>query len=492
MAEINLSSVTNIQGSSHTCTSCSNSETTGQVQGANGNFFTQFNKSIKDGAAYQGGKYLPADGKILPYQKISQLTSELNSGLNLSLQGEQFRLTTSKLSSDIQTHQQVPPNLGLSNELPVDSLIDPLAEEVNADLFATPQRFSSEINTKELSLDVLNQFLDRQSELDVKSLDIQTIGEQVAKISDNLVNITQSNIQQFNELDPRQFNQSVSLFKPSTIQSTQLENFSLNQYLGLDKQQITESRSLANDGSISSNQHQTRGESTAVLDKLQDLFAKNNINHNTFENIIQHKSSEAEKLNHHLSFIKPESGTTSINLSNTADSYTNLNSSISLVKTTETPLPIIVKQGATFEHNTQQIEQSIGQNIKWLLSNKVQNANINVYPESLGQVNIALNLDESNLKISFIATTNATKELLEAGISNLRSQFNEGGINLQEVNIDTRFSSQNESLSKFSSQNSQNFNQNNEISNILNNESDSFESISPRTIQNIHLLDAYA
>ena len=491
MAEVDFSSVTNLQSPPHRCTNCSTSETAGHVQGANGNFFTHLNKSIKHGIVNRDGKDLPSDGKNLPHEKISDLTTILSSGLKLADQGARAGHITSNLSFNTQINQLNQQKLKLSNEQIVDTLIDPLAEEINAAILDLQQLNGDEVNFDNLNSLAFGKIADPKTEIDLKSLELPIAEKPNTQITDGLEEIIQSNIKNISDLDTSQTNYFASISHAPSIQSTKSDVASIGQYLDSVKQLNSIDGNNLSDEAIELSNLQAKSESLKISEKLNDLFARN-ISNNGFENLIQNKSIEADKLNNHLSFIKSESGSNSVNLANITDSFSNLNTNSSYNKAIETPLPILIKHGASLGQNQQSVDQSIAQNIKWLLGNKVQNAKINVYPESLGQVNIALNLEESNLKINFIAASNTTKELIEASISTLRTQFSESGINLQDVNVDTRFTSQSNDQSEFSNLSSHAFDQNDEVSNLLNSETDSLLSTSEHSIKHVYLLDAYA
>ncbi len=492
MAEVDFSSVTNLQNPQHTCANCSTSETAGHVQGANGNFFTHLNKSIKHGIVNRDGKDLPSDGKNLPHEKISDLTTILSSGLKLADQGARAGHITSNLSFNTQINQLNQQKLKLSNEQIVDTLIDPLAEEINAAILDLQQLNGDELNLDNLNSLAFGKIADPKTEIDLKSLELPIAEKSITQITDGLEEIIQSNIKNISDLDSSQTNYFASISHPPSIQSTKSGVASIGQYLDSLKQLNSFDGNNLSDEAIELSNLQTKSESLKISEKLNDLFARNISNNNGFENLIQNKSIEADKLNNHLSFIKSESGSNSVNLANITDSFSNLNTNSSYNKAIETPLPILIKHGASLGQNQQSVDQSIAQNIKWLLGNKVQNAKINVYPESLGQVNIALNLEESNLKINIIAASNATKELIEASISTLRTQFSESGINLQDVNVDTRFTSQSNDQSEFSNLSSHTFDHDDEVSIRVNNETDSLLSSSEHSIKHVYLLDAYA
>jgi len=183
---------------------------------------------------------------------------------------------------------------------------------------------------------------------------------------------------------------------------------------------------------------------------LNDFIAKYLSEDNATRNTSKNQLINAEIFQQNFSSIKADPVLQNVNISTAIDSYENLNTGALQNKLVEAPIPLLIKPGTGSEKIQQSVDQSIAQNVNWLIGNKAQNAKINVFPESLGQVNIALSLEDSNLKLNFIASSNVTKELIEASMSNLKSHFGESGINLQEVNVETRFSNQAEQGSQFS------------------------------------------
>ena len=229
-----------------------------------------------------------------------------------------------------------------------------------------------------------------------------------------------------------------------------------------------------------------------VSKELNDFIAKFLSEDSSAKIISKNQPLSAEIFQQNINSIKAEPISQNINLGSAVDSYANLNIGSLQNKSIEAPIPLLIKQGAAAEQVQQEVDQSIAQNVKWLIGNKAQNAKINVFPESLGQVNIALSLEDSNLKLNFIASSSVTKELIEASVASLKNQFSESGINLQEVNVETRFSSQSEQSSQFSDLQDKDENHFNNVFEVSSSEKDN---LAPPEFVNsstpLYLLDAY-
>ncbi|MDH3609218.1 MAG: flagellar hook-length control protein FliK, partial [Gammaproteobacteria bacterium] len=227
-------------------------------------------------------------------------------------------------------------------------------------------------------------------------------------------------------------------------------------------------------------------------EELNDFITKFLSDDSSAKIISKNQLLSAEIFQQNINSIKAEPTLQNINLGAAIDSYANLNIGSLHNKSIEAPIPLLIKQGAAAEQVQQDVDQSIAQNVKWLISNKMQNAKINVFPESLGQVNIALSLEDSNLKLNFIASSSVTKELIEASVASLKNQFSESDINLQEVNVETRFSGQSEQSSQFSDLQDKDENYPNNSFEVSSSENDE---LAPLELVNnptpLYLLDAY-
>ncbi len=489
MAELEISSTINLHSTSNGCVNCSYSGTDGHILGASGNFDAHFIKSLKESAGNEHGQVLPFGGKSLPHDDSLTISSELKSSLSLLNRNSQLGPST---PNEILNKQNLP-LLKLSTDLTIDSYNDLLTEGIDVDLLASQLQQKGITTENNLNTQVIAELTELQNAFDTKIQENSDLDKIAIPVLDDLENISKNEFKLNDDIIATQFNNISSLSSSLANQVTKAEISSTINNLNLDKHFQSNTSINASDQSSRLANLQNLNENGSLAEKLQDSITKSLSDSGIFENITKHKSIDSERINYQLNLVKTEAGPQSTSLSSTVDSYANISTNSLSSRTLETPIPILVKQGASMELIQQNVDQSIAQNIKWLVNNKIQNAKINVYPESLGQVNIALNIEDANLKINFIAATHATKELIEAGISNLRSQFQESGINLQEVNVETQFSSQSESESQFSDLESKNYDHNNEVSNLATNDLGTTENtVRENSSTYLHLLDAYA
>ncbi len=426
MAETEILSTTNFQVASNSCVSCFSSETTGLNQSANGDFSTHLDESIKEITATSDGKILPIDGKNLP-QKLSDLNSKLQSLVN-----------------DIQVDE-------INSNVLTATLNETYQEAIETNVI----NFHEEVNLLPEAEAALPRFLDLSN--------VPELSDSIELISPELQNTNEIVNQTIDELNTIPI--SIVQANSASVKSVQIEG--LNSAAGtIENQRVLTAVSPLSDAdvrqsqiysstleaeepiSISSVQKLDANENSS--EKLNDFIAKYLSEDNATRNTSKNQLINAEIFQQNFSSIKADPVLQNVNISTAIDSYENLNTGALQNKLVEAPIPLLIKPGTGSEKIQQSVDQSIAQNVNWLIGNKAQNAKINVFPESLGQVNIALSLEDSNLKLNFIASSNVTKELIEASMSNLKSHFGESGINLQEVNVETRFSNQAEQGSQFS------------------------------------------
>ncbi len=345
----------------------------------------------------------------------------------------------------------------------------------------------NDIQVSDIEVNSLTEQLDGsiESDIDANIVGLQVLLDQLVETEptlekvlgkDNLLNVSKPvqdeitpELKDANELVSNLIRELSS--NPVPIQAAQIDNSSL-------ATNISEyQRSLVNEKQINHTEIQQRIVADFAVESKQPVVALATQKHETsenksansyeftnnilseesaFKNVVKNPAIGADIFQQNINAIKSDPISLNLNTSSVIDTYNSHHPSGLQNKVIEAPIPLLIKQGVSVEQVQQNVDQSISQNIKWLIGNNTQNAKINIYPESLGQVNIALNLEDTNLKINFLASNNVTKELIEASVSSLRNHFNESGINLQEVNVETRFSSQTNQNSQFSDLNDQN------------------------------------
>ena len=417
MADIEFLTATVLPVTLDSCQNCSNIAEIGQNPGVNGSFFSHLASSLKqiravnNSSAVDGGELLPFDGNILPNDQIDIANDIIKQGIDT-----------------------------LPSQNPTAQLINSPDEET---LIASSSKNDS-IDTviPRITLDALQ--VNKISSSAISSPAILQPNSTV-KVDSNTLSIP--NIQ-------------VVLNEVTTDQNLQLQsNLQRNELHVLnDKPTITLNKLSVTEG-INSRVLETQIKQNA--NDLRNIFNIENLNKltssNNFENIRKNFQILNEKP------IIENDISKSINLYSKADisaQNTSINPINNLISTqnlnttqVETPYTLFVKPNPNINSDggSNPIEQSLIQNIRWAIGNKHQNATINVYPESLGQVNVSLNLDDTKLSINFLASSPIAKEIIEGNLISLRDHLIESGINLKEVNINTRFNSESDLASNHSS-----------------------------------------
>ena len=426
MAEAQIISNTNLPITPNSSANALLSDTVGQKQSVSGNFNAHLNGSLREISNVDSGEELPLDGKSLPQIISTQTLNDPKSRLLSSTQEFQFNTDNSNVLAENQ--------VGLQPET--------LKESIDAKLLDIQRQFDIPIESDEI-LPIFSK-LSRLSNVS------DTIEEKIILGPHAPNNIANQVIDELSAIPTvlTQTNTS-SITNPIKVDNVSSpvsnQNLLINPSLPIDieiqqsllSSTANEDKEIVNYSAI---QNFNRNENTS--EKLNDFITKYLSEDNASKTIIKDHKVNADIFQQTSNALKTDLASQHVNISSSADSYVSLNTGSILNKSIEAPIPLLIKQGVNSEQVQQTVDESISQNVKWLIGNKAQNARINVFPESLGQVNIALNIEDSNLKLNFIASSHVTKELIEASMSTLRSHFNENGINLQEVNVETRFSDQ--------------------------------------------------
>ena len=475
MAETQVLLYNNLQITPDLCQNCIHPETFGQNQGVNGNFSEFLNSSLKQDINSNSGQILPDDGNSLPqvtlplllndYKfKLQSLANELQTGdINANILTESIKeaINTSD-SSDLADLR-----LQLDNLYSTESQLQTVLSQTDlSDIIQSVQNLSP--IASQHANELIAKLLDSEVTSSNPAIQANSVSAKLAQVDSlnsiaNLVNSQQSTVIDAQPKDIEKFN--------NLANSLQVESEEPVIYTADQKLNIKENKA----------------------DKLNDLvatiFSEDNIN----RTISKNSAINTEVFQHNISSIKSDPVAQNLNTSTAVDAYNHLNTAGLNNKTIEAPIPLLIKQSIGLDQVQKSVDQSITQNIKWLINNNAQNAKINVYPESLGQVNIALNLEDSNLKINFLASSNITKELIESSVSNLRNHFHESGINLKEVNVDTHFSSQTDQSSQFSDLSDKTEGNSNELSSFTAQENEISEwHNESNSTSSLYLLDAYA
>ncbi|MDH3609182.1 MAG: flagellar hook-length control protein FliK [Gammaproteobacteria bacterium] len=472
MADTEILLSTSLQTPSSSCNNCLSSETAGQNQVVGGNFNAHLNGSLKELSASSGGDVLPIDGKDLPQAILPQEQKDLKSTLQSLLKDIQVDDIDSNLlaTSLNETLQE-----GIDTNIPI------LQQHLDISPETALETFSKLTNLQNLSGSIEDAVISQH----------QNANELVSQIIDEL-NAIPIPVSQTNNVAVKTA-QIDNLSSVAGILDNQRVLTGVTQPVDGELQQLlTNNTTIEVEEPVVFSNTQKFDSSENVSEELNDFIAKFLSEDSSAKIISKNQPLSAEIFQQNINSIKAESTLQNLNLGAAADSYANQNIGSLQNKSIEAPIPLLIKQGAAAEQVQQGVDQSIAQNVKWLIGNKAQNAKINVFPESLGQVNIALSLEDSNLKLNFIASSSVTKELIEASVATLKNQFSESGINLQEVNVETRFSSQSEQSSQFSDLQDKDENHLNNVFEVSSSEKDD---LAPLEFVNnsapLYLLDAY-
>ncbi len=443
----------------------------GQNKDVNGNFNVHLDESIKT-ADVESGERLPIVGKSLP-QTLGELKSSLQSLTH------EFKLND------------------IDSSVSLEAIAGTLEREVEAKLADLPHlsNLLSEANTKtpiSVKFSEISSISDSLE--DVVSAELIAANHAIADL--NVAPLTAPTQVTLAALHPVQINCYVSPIPTienqnifaSAIPSASPDELEIQQNLFNNAEIDSEVESFENYSAI-----RKIDKSGDVSEKLNDIMTKYLSEDISSKTNFKSLFNSVDIFQQNVSSLKPESTLQNVNIATVTDIYASLSTGSMQSKQIEAPIPLFIKHGISSEQVQQNVDQSLTQNVKWLIGNKTQNAKINVFPESLGQINIALNLEDSNLKLNFIASSHVTKELIEASISALRNHFSESGINLQEVNIETQFSEQANEGSQESNDKEEDKSSLNSSSNSTTNDVDDLLLNNPHTTSTpLYLLDAYA
>lgn len=92
-------------------------------------------------------------------------------------------------------------------------------------------------------------------------------------------------------------------------------------------------------------------------------------------------------------------------------------------------------------------DESLAGNVKWMMSDGVKNAVVNLSPSGMGPISVQVEIENKQMNVSIIAAQGATREALDAMLPRLRDQL--GTQSLESVRVD---------ISDGRSENTRNFN----------------------------------
>ncbi len=452
-------SPTLLQVSSSSCENCAGLEQIGQKPSVNGSFFAHLKSSLKQISELDGGEQLPEGGNILPQVLFSSL-------------GQANQLESQPLVNNIFENKIATYTLKDNDQLAIHFDL----EEVQDELKPLSDAITSAINNLEPTQDDVTTLSNTKVELTERFDALLTNADQ-----SGFVKLVQS---------------------PSITSATKIKHVTSPHALYEQPRIFTSDAPASEDlvEALFNTQNKQHTSAHHNIENLDRSIKKYNLDYLIDDNSnveIRNlkQTADVELFKQILSANRSDPNLQTTNPVSIHDSAQRLNIGTILNYTVDTPIPLNLNQStnANLEVVAQSTDQSLFQNIKWLIGNKIQNANINVYPESLGHVNVSLNLEDSKLTINFLANSTVSKEAIEANLPSLREQLNNSGINLQDVNVGSRFSNHAEDHSQYPE--GENISSNNQYSESLslNDENDSVLSNIQKEIQSaLYLIDAYA
>ncbi len=75
-------------------------------------------------------------------------------------------------------------------------------------------------------------------------------------------------------------------------------------------------------------------------------------------------------------------------------------------------------------------DRSLGDRVQWMVSQKVQVAELRLNPPNLGPIEIRVHVDGDRTQVNFVAPQAAVREAIDAALPRLREMFAEGGMTL--------------------------------------------------------------
>lgn len=84
-------------------------------------------------------------------------------------------------------------------------------------------------------------------------------------------------------------------------------------------------------------------------------------------------------------------------------------------------------------------DRAMGERLVFMARNGIQEAQIQVNPRQLGPIDIKVSVNqEQQTHVSFVTTTNAAREVVDAAMPRLREMFDQAGLNLAESEVSQR------------------------------------------------------
>jgi flagellar hook-length control protein FliK len=80
-------------------------------------------------------------------------------------------------------------------------------------------------------------------------------------------------------------------------------------------------------------------------------------------------------------------------------------------------------------------DQALGERIQWMVSHKLQGAQIKLNPANLGPMEVRVQVQNEQASIQFTSAHGVVREALEAALPRLRDMFDASGVKLVDVDV---------------------------------------------------------
>lgn len=95
----------------------------------------------------------------------------------------------------------------------------------------------------------------------------------------------------------------------------------------------------------------------------------------------------------------------------------------------------VINAPFTLSLSTPDSDESLAGNVRWMASDSVKNAVINVTPSGMGPISVKLDIENEQMNVSIIATQGGTREALDAMLPRLREQLLGQGYDSVRVDV---------------------------------------------------------
>ncbi len=99
----------------------------------------------------------------------------------------------------------------------------------------------------------------------------------------------------------------------------------------------------------------------------------------------------------------------------------------------------------------------LGNRVMWMVGKHMQSASVKITPANMGPIEIKVAVQNDQATVSFVAQHGAVRDALEMAVPRLREMFNEGNLQLVNVDVNQKDAGDQHSLQNFSRQAQQDF-----------------------------------